>query len=253
MKVALIGAGNLATHLAEQLRAKGCDILQIYSRTEESASTLAKKVDAQPITDITSLTEEANFYIFSLKDSVVESVLASINHSNGIWIHTAGSLDISVFGDVNENHGVLYPLQTFSKYRSVKWREIPIFIEASNPKSYEEIEKIATLLSDKVYSLSSEKRKYLHVSAVFACNFTNHMYFLAKKMSDKTGLPFEILLPLIRETSDKVNQILPVDAQTGPAIRFDTNVIDKHLKLIDDPRVKELYQFITQSIHNEYK
>jgi len=249
MKVVCIGAGNVATHLVTALYSKSFDIIQVYSRTLESASELAKAVHAVPVTDLKDIIDDADLYIFALKDSVLEGVASQIRSNHGLWIHTAGSIPADIFDNYTIHYGVLYPFQTFSKDREVDWKSIPVFIEASDAKSLSTLEAISQQLSDKVFHLSSEDRKYLHLTGVFACNFTNHMYTLSKQFLQKIGLPFDVALPLIDETAAKVHTLSPEKAQTGPAIRYDENVIEKHISLIEDNDIKQLYKQISENIH----
>lgn len=249
MKVVLIGAGNVATHLAIELTKYSFDIIQVYSRTIESASRLADTVHAEPITEIDLVTTDADLYIYAVKDSVLEDIISQTPANNGLSIHTAGSVAIDIFDKYTTNYGVLYPFQTFSINRKAEWRDIPIFIEASSPANLSKLEKIASTLSDKVSTLSSEDRKYIHLTGVFACNFTNHMYTLSEIFLKKINLPFDIALPLIDETASKIHTLSPRDAQTGPAIRFDENIINKHLSLIEDEDIKQIYRIISENIH----
>ncbi|MDR2949136.1 MAG: DUF2520 domain-containing protein [Prevotella sp.] len=249
MKVVLIGAGNVATHLATELYQKSFDIIQVYSRTIESASALAKAVHAVPVTEISAIINDADLYIFSLKDSVLEELISQVPENKGLWLHTAGSMPIDIFSKYTSHYGVIYPFQTFSKNRDVNWSDIPLFIEASEHNTLIQLEGIAKQLSGKVLELSTDKRKYLHLTGVFACNFTNHMYALAEQILKKIDLPFEVALPLIDETAAKVHSLSPKVAQTGPAVRYDENVINKHLSLIDSKQVKEIYKLISDDIH----
>lgn len=249
MKAIFVGAGNVATHLAIALNKLSLEIIQVYSRTLESASTLANMVGAIPITDIKSIADNADIYIFTLKDSVLEDIIGQMPKNSGIWLHTAGSVPIDVFSTYTSHYGVLYPFQTFTKDRELDWNDTPIFIEASDDKSLNRIETLAKKLSGKVFNLDSEKRKYLHLTGIFACNFTNHMYTLSKMFLKQIDLPFEVALPLIDETASKVHGLTPEKAQTGPAIRYDENVINKHLSLIEDDNVKEIYKIISDNIH----
>jgi len=250
MKVVFIGAGNVATHLATELYRQKSDIVQVYSRTIKSAQELAIHVKATPITDINAIVTDADLYIFSVKDSVLGDLIGQMPETSGIWIHTAGSIPSDIFKNHVPNYGALYPFQTFTKGRNIKWEEIPVFIEASNKESLDTITSVANQLSNKVYELSSEKRKYIHLTGVFACNFSNHMYTLSKMVLEKAGLPFEIALPLIDETCAKIHELSPIDAQTGPAVRYDENVINNHLELIEDEQVKEIYKLISKNIYD---
>jgi len=257
MKVVCLGAGNVATHLIKGLYDKSFDIVQVYSRTAKSASKLAAQVHAVPVTDLKDVIDDADLYIFALKDSVLEGIVSQIPSNNGLWVHTSGSVPMDIFSNYTTHYGVIYPFQTFSKSRDINWKAIPVFTEGSDTKSHTTIRSIANQLTEKVFDLSSEDRKYLHLTGVFACNFTNHMYTLSKQFLHKAGLPFDVVLPLIDETAAKVHTLLPEDAQTGPAVRYDEKIISKHLHLIEDNDVKELYKLISESIHktsnnNEY-
>lgn len=249
MKVVFIGAGRLATHLAIELSKLSFNILQVYSRTDLSAIELAQKVNAEATSNIKEIESNADIYIFSVKDSALTGLLVQIPPNNGLWIHTAGSIPINIFEKYNDRYGVLYPFQTFSKDRYLDFKTIPIFIEANNKKDLSILTTIANQISNKVYPLSSEKRQYIHLTGVFACNFVNHMYSISQDILKKEGIPFDITLPLIDETAAKVHSLSPKEAQTGPAIRYDENVINKHIQLIEDADLKEIYALISKNIY----
>jgi len=251
MKIIFIGAGNLATNLATGLTEKGFTISQVYSRTMESAQSLAGKIGCSATNNVDCIDNDADLYIFSVKDSALEDLLKQIPSNKGIWIHTAGSVPMKIFEKYNSRFGVVYPFQTFSKDRRVDFKCIPTFIEASSPECYEVLQSVFSVISDKVSELSSEKRRYVHLTGVFACNFVNHMYRISGDILKAEGIPFETLLPLIDETASKVYSLSPCDAQTGPAIRFDENIINNHLSLITDPEKKEIYRLISEDIHRE--
>lgn len=249
MKVVFVGAGNVATHLATELYQKNCDIIQVYSRTMESASALAQEIQATPITDIALIDNSADLYIFSLKDSVLEEIISQIPLNNGLWIHTAGSVPIDIFHKYTFRYGVLYPFQTFSKGREIDWQKVPVFIEANKAENIDILRNIAEKISGKVAELSSQDRKYVHLTGVFACNFTNHMYALSKLFLNHVNLPFEVSIPLIDETAAKVHLLSPEEAQTGPAVRYDENIINKHLDLIEDENIRQIYKLISENIY----
>jgi predicted short-subunit dehydrogenase-like oxidoreductase (DUF2520 family) len=146
---------------------------------------------------------------------------------------------------------VFYPLQTFSKKKRVKLDQAPIFLEANNPDDMKMLKKIAIALSGNAQELDSEKRKYLHLAAVFACNFTNHMYLLAGKILKEQGVSYDLLLPLITETASKLSELSPEEAQTGPAVRFDKDIMDKQMAMLSDLGVQTIYRLISQNIYKE--
>ena len=252
----IIGAGNLATNLAKALYYKGFRIVQVYSRTEESARALAEKVEADYTTDLQEISKDAKLYIVSLKDAAFVELLPQITEGKqkSLLVHTAGSIPMSVWEGHAERYGVFYPMQTFSKQREVDFQEVPFFIEAKRAEDTELLKAIASTLSEKVYEADSEQRKSLHLAAVFICNFTNHMYALAADLLEKYNLPFEVMLPLIDETARKVHELAPRDAQTGPAVRYDENVMSNHLAmLVDSPALQEIYKLMSKSIHEHHK
>lgn len=252
MRVVFIGAGNVATHLSLAMQQVGLTIAQIYSRSEKSAISLANQLKTNWTTDTNNIVKDAAIYIFSLKDDVLESVIKQIPANNGCWIHTAGSIPVDIFNGHVNRYGVLYPLQTFSKNRPVDFTQIPCFIEANSSADENLIYNIASCISKNVQMLTSEKRRYLHLAAVFACNFTNHMYALAGKILEEQNISSETIIPLIDETAAKIHSLTPAQAQTGPAIRYDQRVIQKHLDLLESPDMKEIYQIISKNIHNTY-
>ncbi len=253
MKIIFIGAGNLATNLAHELHSKGHPILQVYSRTEESAKVLSKSVGAEAITNIGQIETGADLYLFSVKDSSLEGLLAQMPATSGLWVHTAGSIPLNIFDKFHGDNGVIYPFQTFSKSRKVDFSEIPVFVEANSEKNLEVLLHFVETFSRKAITLSSEKRKYIHLCGVFACNFVNHLYAVAGNILASEGIPFDVLLPLIDETARKVHELSPEKAQTGPAVRYDENVIRKHLSLLTDEDQKLLYELLSKSIHETHK
>ena len=252
-RVVLVGAGNVATHLGMALQKAGYEIVQVFSRTEHSASVLAGKLGTEYTVSMETLRPDADLYIVSVKDAVLQSLLPSVvkGREEALFVHTAGSMPMSVWKGIAIRYGVLYPMQTFSKQRPVDFGTVSFFVEANEPDDLETLKQMASSLGAKVYEASSEQRMSLHVAAVFACNFANHMYALSAKLLDKYGMPFEAMLPLIEETADKVHLLSPREAQTGPAIRRDGNVMDKHLDLLaDEPILQYLYKKISKSIQD---
>lgn len=251
MKIVLIGAGNLATHLGKALHAAGHDMVQVFSRTMQSAETLASLLDAEPLTDMAQVRDDADVYIFSVKDSALEQLISQLcGGEKKVFLHTAGSMPMSVFRGKALHYGVLYPMQTFSKQREVDFSIIPCFIEANDEFALKQIESLAGQISHRVYQLSSEDRKYLHLSAVFACNFANHCYAASQELLQQHGIPFDVMLPLIDETAAKVHGMTPKEAQTGPAVRYDENVIGKQIQLLENqPYFQKIYDCMSKSIH----
>jgi len=250
LKLVFIGSGNLATQLAVTFAESQYSVLQIYSRTEEAAAILAEKVKCPYTTNIGALDRNADIYICALKDDVLQDVLSHASLANKLVIHTAGTLPMDVLSPFTSRYGVFYPLQTFSKNKRVDFSAIPVFIESNNDDDLQIIKLLAGSVSGAVYEASSLQRQRLHLAAVFACNFVNHFYAIAAGLVEKSDFSFDVLLPLISETAEKLHYLTPREAQTGPAIRYDNKVIDKHLNLLEtDITTQQLYKLISEHIY----
>lgn len=246
--IVVIGAGNVATHLSQALHGAGHRILQVYSRTRESAQLLASRLGCPYATSLDAVRGDAQVYILCVKDSVLEEVARGLQGRIGdaLVLHTAGSMPMEVLP--YPRRGVLYPMQTFSRDRQVDFAEIPLFIESATDEPL--LRELAQSISRHVYAMGSEQRKHLHVAAVLACNFVNHMYALSSDVLQEAGIPFEVMLPLIDETARKVHNLSPLQAQTGPAVRFDQNVMQAHEAMLPTD-VREIYRLLSQSIHRK--
>ncbi len=250
--IIFIGAGNVATHVALAMKEAGFSILQIFSRSESSARSLAGKLKCSHTTNIKEVSSAADIYLFSLKDDSLRDTIAAMPSNNGLWIHTAGSIPMNIFHGYTERYGVIYPMQTLSKQRKTDFSKIPLFIEGNTGSSEAEIYNITQKLSENIIHMASDKRKYLHLAAVFACNFTNHMYTLAAKILEKQEINWHILQPLIDETANKLYSMNPENAQTGPAVRYDRNIMDQHLSMLKDKDMQLIYSMVSESIHSQY-
>lgn len=250
IKVSIIGSGNVAQHLIKAfLKSPEVELHQVFSRKAESISHL---VSPEKITQNLSDLKESDIYILAISDDAIAEVSAQLPFSNRLVVHTSGSVAMNALNDKNRK-GVFYPLQTFSKNKEIDFSVIPINLESQNSEDYALLEKLAHQLSDKVYPVNSEQRKSLHVAAVFVCNFVNHLYQIGNEICEEHNLPFEILLPLIQETAQKVKELSPTEAQTGPAKRNDTKTIESHLAFLNDENQKNIYQILTKSIQSHVK
>ncbi len=251
MQIVIIGSGNVATHLAKEMQLNNFKIAQVYSNTLENAKQLASELKASYTNEIKNINSDADLYIIAIKDSEVKNLVSNLKISdNRLIVHTSGSLNIDILSGFN-NYGVVYPLQTFNKNIPLNFKEIPFCIEANSLENEEKLFNIFKKISDNTLKIDSLKRGKLHLSAVFACNFTNYMYNIANEILQESEIDFSILKPLIKQTATKLNYGLPSKMQTGPAIRNDINIISKHLLMIENEKYKEIYKLISNSISED--
>lgn len=247
--VVIIGSGNVATHLARAIQKKGKKIIQIYSKHPNSAKLLSKEINTDFIASIGEISEEADLYILAISDNAIEEVCSSLKAGNNLIVHTSGTVSLDILKRASANFGVIYPLQTFSKDIPVDWKTIPILIEANNTENEKRIITFLKEISDHISVMPSEKRKILHLSAVFVNNFVNYLYTVAADIMKESEISFDYLKPLILETANKIVNYSPAEIQTGPAKRGDKKTIKEHLELLSEQKeYAELYRYLTKLI-----
>jgi len=247
--IAIIGSGNMATRLALAFKRTGKSILQVYSRDLNHARELAQQTNSDYTDSPQSIVPNADVYLIAVADSAIEQVAAFPVLRNKRLIHTAGSVTLDVLTPYTQHGGVFYPLQTLSKQKEVDFTQIAICIESNDEHLLQSLATLGMSLSREVFVVDSAQRMALHVAAVFVSNFSNHMYALANQLCSEKGLPFELLKPLIEETSAKALQFNPAEVQTGPARRGDLLTIQKHTEFLSDmPDLQKIYTFVSESI-----
>lgn len=255
-RVVVLGAGRVATHLVPALAEAGYEVAQVWSRTEVAARQLAQPLGMAYTDDLDAVVTDADIYLACVPDGALAEVAAQMVARVGerpLFLHTAGSVSMEVWSGAGAvRYGILYPLQTFSKERAVDMREVSLFVEASDEEALRQTETMARRLSGRVLRADSERRARLHIAAVFACNFTNAMYGAAHALLARDGIPFEVLLPLIDETAAKVHKLTPCEAQTGPAVRGDTDVMQRHWEaLAEEKDLQHIYEVMCRLIRNK--
>ena len=244
IKILLIGSGNVATQLAKNLDIEKYQINQIFSRNKKNAEPLIDSLNCHWSNDPKKIIE-SDMTIIAISDDNIKSILPLLPKIP--TLHTSGCINMKILDEYFDNYGVLYPLQTFKKNISIKLNNTPFLIEGNNKNIEENIFELASSFSNKVYKINSSTRLKIHLSAVFACNFSNHMMVLGKKISKESNFDFSLLLPLIQKTFSQIDNN-PLKLQTGPAVREDKKVMGKHLEIIEDENIKLIYKLVSESI-----
>jgi len=249
MKIVIIGSGNVAYHLCKAFTQNHISITQIFGRNEKDLKQISAEDD---IPFSTNSLAEADLYLVCVSDDSVSEISKLIKNGNSLVAHTSGSLEKEVLAG-NYRKASFYPLQTFTRAKMLNYSEIPFFIEAENREDENLLFKLAEKISKKVMLSTYEKRKYIHLTAVFSCNFVNHLFARAKEISDREDIPFDYFLPLIKETTEKIEHIEPKFAQTGPAVRNDQRVLQLHEALLPSEEHRKIYQTLNESIKKMYE
>ncbi len=249
MRITLIGSGNVATHLGAALKNAGHCIVQVYSRNMQHAALLSYHIKTEAIDNLKDINNNTDIFIIAVKDDAIEEIAQQLAPHNKLVLHTSGATGLDTLLKHTLLAGVLYPLQTFSKDKELDFKVVPLCIEGATTTITLQIKNLAQSISKIIYEVNSDKRRMLHLAAVFACNFPNYLYYIAQNLLGGYQLDFDMLRPLIKETADKVQYSLPVNIQTGPAVRNDILTMDKHLELLDSElHIKAVYQLLSQGI-----
>ena len=252
LRIIMIGAGNLAHHLCQALFQTDNDIIQVFSRTYSKAEQLASQVNAEAVNELKAIRTDADLYLLAVPDSAIELVAHQVQSKlsdKSFLVHCSGATPAVVLKAISTRYGVFYPLQTFTVEQKPDFSSIPFCIYANEIGDEELLEFLARKLSPKVYRLDDSQRAVLHIAAVFANNFSNHLFQIADSILEDKAIPFDLLQPLIFETARKVQSNNPNTLQTGPAIRGDQNTIKRHLNYLQNyPEYKEIYTLLTKSI-----
>lgn len=249
--VVIVGSGNVAEAFASAVSgAQGLSLRQIFARNRERGEQLASEFNTTWSNEPGAL-EEADIYVIAVSDRAVESVAQSLPFARGsMVVHTAGSVPLSVLPAASTRRGIVYAFQSFTQGRRVEFRGLTIFVEAESDDDYTLLESFAKMLESRVVRADSERRKVIHLAGVFVNNFVNHLYASAADILSRVDLDFETLKPLIDETARKALESGdPRMVQTGPAIRGDRAVTERHLEMLrDDETKQQIYKYITESI-----
>ncbi|SFI89354.1 Predicted oxidoreductase, contains short-chain dehydrogenase (SDR) and DUF2520 domains [Kaistella treverensis] len=249
MKIVIIGSGNVAYHLCKAFAQNHISVAQIFGRNETDLKQISAELD---IPFSTTALADADLYIICVSDDSVSEISKLIKNENSLVAHTSGSLEKEILSG-NYRKASFYPLQTFSRAKMLNYSEIPFFIEAEKREDEDLLLNLAEKISKKVMRSTYEKRKYIHLTAVFSCNFVNHLFARAKEISDREEIPFDYFLPLIKETTQKIEHIEPKLAQTGPAVRNDQRVLQLHEELLPSDEHRKIYKTLNESIKKMYE
>ena len=249
MRITIIGSGNVATHLGAAFKNAGHRIVQVYSRDLQNAALLAYHVGAEVIDNLEQINPGADLFMIAVKDDIIASIAQPLTKFEKLIVHTSGATDLQTLLNLTHYAGVFYPLQTLSKNKEVDFLTVPLCIEGADENITLQLVELAQTVSNNVYRINSAQRKILHLAAVFACNFPNYLYNIAQQLLAGHDMGFEMLRPLILETAQKVQNYLPAEVQTGPAIRNDENTMAVHLQMLNnEPDLKAIYSLLSQEI-----
>ena len=249
--IVIIGSGNVAYHFLNAFSANGIKVLQLLARNEQKAKELSSKFSVPYTINTEHIDKSADLYILAVQDDQIHSVAARLHLDRQLLVHTSGFSSIDLLSGASTNTGVIWPLQTLTAGNEVDYNNIPFFIEGNNKENEAKLSRIAGLVSGRVVQADSPTRQRVHLAAVIASNFTNHLYSIASSIMENTGISPDVLSPLIMETAKKAITAGPLISQTGPASRNDLNVIERHLGLLEsNPEFREIYRIISNNIIN---
>jgi predicted short-subunit dehydrogenase-like oxidoreductase (DUF2520 family) len=253
MNILFLGSGNVATHLALAIHKTEHRIVQVYSRKKASAAVLANRLGVPYTHLVEEIIQDADLYIYAVSDDALESLVSLNIALQAMHVHTAGSVAMDIFKGYKKHYGVLYPLQSLSKDKAIDFQKVPLLLEASDAVTKQALNVLAKEISGQVHHYNTEQRLKIHLAAVFANNFVNHLFHIASDIMESSDVDFNLLKPLIKETVEKISHLSPAEAQTGPAKRNDQKIMKQHMEMLkDQPKLQKLYRDLSQMILEQY-
>ncbi|MBK7763889.1 MAG: DUF2520 domain-containing protein [Bacteroidetes bacterium] len=249
MKIVILGSGNIATFFAHRFQQNGHEIVQVYSRTELHAQQLASQLHCNYTSSLHEINKTADVYVLAVSDDAVLTICETLNLNNKLVLHTAGTLSLHHIDQSSANTGSIWCVYSIQKHAWPNHKNIPCVINASNEESLLLVQELAKCISDQIIHLDDELKLNLHVAAVFANNFSNYLFGISYDILKNHNLSFNILLPLIQDTVNKLIHLTPTELQSGPAKRGDVKTIEKHLTLLSSQtQYQEIYKLLSEAI-----
>jgi predicted short-subunit dehydrogenase-like oxidoreductase (DUF2520 family) len=247
--IVVIGSGNVAFHLIRAFSKKGINVVQILAHNEKTVVALSRAYKVPYILDPKKLFKDGDLYLLTVQDDKISETAKGLHLKDQLLVHTSGFTSIEALSGTSQRTGVMWPLQTLSAGRAIDFKNIPFFIEGSSEEISGQLFQFVSMISRRVIVTDSPTRQKIHLAAVIASNLTNQLYSISASILERQDIPFNVLAPLILETAAKAGKQHPLLSQTGPAVRKDLTVIEKHLELLkDDPAFRDIYRLITENI-----
>ncbi|HPI55375.1 MAG TPA: DUF2520 domain-containing protein, partial [Chitinophagaceae bacterium] len=229
-------------------------IEQVYSPTKEHAAALGHQINAPFVCSEDEISTNADIYLLAVKDDVVHKLARTLKRPNALIVHTAGSIDLQDIASISTHTASIWPMYSIHKNELPTHRQIPLVVQSAQKEDLEIIQSLANMLSDTIYLLDDEQKKWAHLSAVFANNFTNHIVGISQELLKQHQIPENLILPILQNTVDKLKSQSAFQIQTGPAVRHDNQTIASHRHMLRKyPSWKEIYESLTVSIQAQQK
>lgn len=223
-------------------------IIHVYSRNKKHAENLNAILNCDSTDDLKKIETSADLYLIAIADNGIEEVVKELPKLNGIVVHTSGSTDITFLKNISQRYGVMWPMVSVTKEMR-EAEDFAMIVEASDADTEKKLKSIASLFTKNLISLSYQQRQLLHLAAVFANNFPNHLIAIAQKLLVENKIDVSVLQPMLKNMFEKLRKYPAKELQSGPALRNDTVTMQKHLQLLKDkPELAEIYEVLSESI-----
>ena len=249
IRIGLIGTGNVATALAREIRKH--ELLTLVKLIGRDQNKLPKDLISVPFSNQFNALHSCDMILIAVSDHSIQEVSNQLPLTDAVVAHTSGASSMDLLSN-HKHRGVFYPLQTFSKQQPLTWSEIPILWEGNKKLVDEKLETLSQLLSPLAVQSDEKQRLSMHLAAVVVNNFTNHLYAEAHRFCKSKQLNFELLTPLIEETTRKIKQLDPRESQTGPASRGDMQTIQRHKAVPMTEELSDIYSLFTSQLLKQY-
>ncbi len=247
MNFSIIGSGNIATYIGTRAMEAGNIIEAIISSNAETGNELAQKLNAPFLSDYTKSTSTT--FLLAVPDNVIRTFASSAFFKDKKLIHTSGSIGLKEIETLSENLACVWPIFSIQKEKLPTRNDVPFVLQSSNLPMRKKAVSLLKCLTNNVTEATDEQKKVLHLSAVLVNNFTNHLFAQSEKLLQENNLSFEIMLPIIQNTVEKLSTSSPALLQTGPAKRGDTSTMKTQVDMLkNNLQLQEIYLIMSAAI-----
>lgn len=238
-RIGLIGNGNVGKYFRLNF---------IQKDFEVKSFTRKGSLDSLKLENFHDHYDQLDIVILCIPDKDIREVSTQLIKGSYLLAHVSGTTSIETIDSKHKSRGIFYPLMSLTNNTSVPIKSIPFCLEADSEGAYHILEDLSHSMGIKPHKLDSKERKKLHLAAVLAQNFSNHLFQMAFEVLEEANLSFDLLKPLLLQSIERIGENPPISFQTGPAIRKDETTIQQHLNMIENQTHKEIYEQITRSI-----
>jgi predicted short-subunit dehydrogenase-like oxidoreductase (DUF2520 family) len=253
-RIAIVGPGRLGSALALDLTRAGYCISEIISgstvASRRNARALAKKVHAQ--VRISGALLDGDLVWFCVPDREIaraaRQLVDAVDWKGKTALHSSGALasdELRLLRLRGAAVASVHPLMTFVRGSVPSLHGVPFALEGDRA-ALRVARRIVQDLGAVAFSISRKKKLAYHAWGAFASPLLIGLLATGEKVAHAAGLSTAAarrkMLPILRQTLANYAKLGPAGAFSGPIVRGDAAVVQRHLRELKNiPGAREVY------------